>query len=89
VAPPVPFGHPDLVLAQAVACGAITAVDAELIAATRLELRPLAEVATELHLPYQAARRRRARAEQRLVAAIRQGRLAGPGAYLLLQPTAA
>jgi hypothetical protein len=35
--PPRPWGHPDLVLAAAVTAGAITAAEAALIGATRLE----------------------------------------------------
>ncbi|MCI0689227.1 MAG: hypothetical protein L0Y54_18645 [Sporichthyaceae bacterium] len=89
IAAPVPFGHPDLVLAEAVSCGAINAMEAELIAQTRIEDKPLAAVASALGLPYQAARRRRARAERGLVALIVEGGIAGPGVYRLLHPDAA
>lgn len=70
-APPPPSGHPDFVLARAVAAGAITAADAELIAVTRLELVPLVEVAADRNMTYEAAKRARLRAEQRLVAHLR------------------
>ncbi|MCI0690095.1 MAG: hypothetical protein L0Y54_23090, partial [Sporichthyaceae bacterium] len=89
VAPPMPFGHPDLVLADAVGSGVIDAFDAELIGRTRIENQRLTQAAADLGMPYQAARRRRARAERLLVAAITHGRLAGPGVYQLLHPDAA
>ncbi|USX56407.1 hypothetical protein [Lentzea sp. HUAS12] len=64
-------GHPDFVLARAVAEGAITAVEAELIGRTRLEGLQLADVAAERHLSYEAAKKARQRAEHRLVAYLR------------------
>jgi hypothetical protein len=66
--PPPPWGHPDFVLARAVAENAITAAEAELIGATRLEGVALADAATEHGLSYQAAKKARQRAEHRLVA---------------------
>ncbi len=66
--PPPPWGHPDFVLARAVAEGAITAVEAELIGSTRLEGVPLVDAAAERGLAYQAAKKARLRAEHRLVA---------------------
>jgi hypothetical protein len=66
--PPPPWGHPDFVLARAVAEGAITPFEAELIGATRLEGVPLADAAVERDLSYQAAKKARQRAEHRLVA---------------------
>ncbi|PSL57014.1 hypothetical protein B0I31_103774 [Saccharothrix carnea] len=66
--PPPPWGHPDFVLARAVAERAITSVEAELIGSTRLEGVPLADAATERNLSYQAAKKARQRAEHRLVA---------------------
>jgi hypothetical protein len=66
--PPQPWGHPDFVLARAVAEGAITAAEAELIGSTRLEGVPLADAAAERDLSYQAAKKARQRAEHRLVA---------------------
>ncbi len=66
--PPPPWGHPDFVLARAVAEQAITAAEAELIGSTRLEGVPLADAAAERNLSYQAAKKARQRAEHRLVA---------------------
>jgi hypothetical protein len=66
--PAPPWGHPDFVLARAVAEGAITSVEAELIGSTRLEGVPLADAAAERDLSYQAAKKARLRAEHRLVA---------------------
>ncbi|MDN5751620.1 MAG: hypothetical protein L0H64_24500, partial [Pseudonocardia sp.] len=71
-APPVPAGHPDLVMARAVSAGVITAVEAELIGSTRLEEVSLAEAATRLGTGYEAAKKARQRAEQRLVAFVRE-----------------
>ncbi|WP_027930124.1 hypothetical protein [Amycolatopsis thermoflava] len=69
---PPPWGHPDFVLARAVAEGAITAAEAELIGATRLEGVPLADAAAERDVSYQAAKKARQRAERRLVAYLRE-----------------
>ncbi|MGX7829021.1 hypothetical protein ACTG9Q_28435 [Actinokineospora sp. 24-640] len=66
--PPPPWGHPDFVLARAVAEHAITAAEAELIGSTRLEGVAMADAATECNLSYQAAKKARQRAEHRLVA---------------------
>ncbi|MDQ3579360.1 MAG: hypothetical protein M3443_17560 [Actinomycetota bacterium] len=66
--PPPPWGHPDFVLARAIAEGAITSTEAELIGSTRLEGMPLADAAVERGLSYQAAKKARQRAEHRLVA---------------------
>ncbi|MFD2415349.1 hypothetical protein [Amycolatopsis pigmentata] len=68
VAPPPPWGHPDFVLARAVAEGAITGEEAELIASTRLEGVPLATAAQRRDLSYEAVKKVRQRAEHRLVA---------------------
>jgi len=71
--PPKPFGHPDFVLARAVVAGAIRADDAELIGATRLGEMTLADAAVAWGLSYQAAERRRHRAETALVAFVVDG----------------
>jgi hypothetical protein len=63
-------GHPDLVLADAVAAGVLTAVEAEIIAATRLEHRPLRVVAAAHQVSVNTLWMRRDRAEKRLVAAL-------------------
>jgi hypothetical protein len=67
-APPPPWGHPDFVLARAVAENAITANEAELIGSTRLEGVPLATAAEERGVTYEAAKKTRQRAEHRLIA---------------------
>jgi hypothetical protein len=69
--PPAPWGHPDFVLARAVAERAITAVEAELIGATRLEGVSLVVAAAARGLSYEAAKKARRRAEHRLVAYLR------------------
>lgn len=71
--PPVPWGHPDLVLLDAVAKGVISEVDAELIGMTRLEKRTLADAARELGLTTEAAKKRRQRCEPVLVEAVLSG----------------
>lgn len=75
---PPPWGHPDFVLARAVAEGAITATEAELIGCTRLEGVPLVDVAAERHLSYEAAKKARQRAEHRLIAYLRDDTSAAP-----------
>jgi hypothetical protein len=69
--PPRLYGHPDFVLWQAVAEGAICADDAELIGETRLGGMTLPEAAAAWGLTYDAVERRRHRAEGALVAWIR------------------
>jgi hypothetical protein len=76
--PPLrPWGHPDFVLARAVAADVITRTAADLIGRTRLEGVPLAQAAGEHALSYTAARNRRRRAELRLAQAIHDGELSG------------
>ncbi|WP_327587002.1 hypothetical protein OHA25_08320 [Nonomuraea sp. NBC_00507] len=71
--PPTPYGHPDLVLADAVAKGVVSDLDAELIALTRLEKRTLAEAAALLGLSTEGAKKRRQRAEPLLIDAVLAG----------------
>lgn len=66
--PTPPWGHPDFVLARAVAENVITADEAELIGSTRLEDHPLATAAAERGVSYKAAQQVRRRAEHRLAA---------------------
>ncbi len=66
--PPVPAGHPDVVLARAVTAGIITQAEADLIGMTRLEDVALRDWAVEHGLNYVAARQVRSRAERRLAA---------------------
>ncbi|MDN5920693.1 MAG: hypothetical protein L0I76_37260 [Pseudonocardia sp.] len=61
-------GHPDLVLARAVADGVITAAEAALIGSTRLEGVRLADAARARAQSYPAANTARHRAERRLLA---------------------
>ncbi|GAA2975976.1 PqqD family protein [Actinokineospora diospyrosa] len=66
IEPPPPAGHPDFVLADAVAAGAITAAEAELIGSTRFEDVSLADAAALRNVSRQAVRKARRRAEYRL-----------------------
>lgn len=59
-------GHPDLVLARAVAEGLLAPHEADLIAATRLDGRTLIRLADERGVSYEAVKKTRARAERRL-----------------------
>ncbi|WP_116202331.1 hypothetical protein [Amycolatopsis circi] len=64
--PHAPWGHPDLVLARAVADGVLTQTEAALIGATRLEHMPVADWATQHQTGEWAAYKARKRAELRL-----------------------
>jgi hypothetical protein len=64
--PPRPPAHGDLLLAQAVRVGVLSRVDAELIAATRVEEVPLRQLAGRWGVGYEALRKRRYRAETAL-----------------------
>jgi hypothetical protein len=72
-APPRPYGHPDLVLTDAVARGVLTLLEARIIGCTRLENMSLAEAADRLAMSYEAVRKVRQRAEPRLARAILRG----------------
>lgn len=63
-----PYGHPDLVLVEAVAQGVIEAADAALIAETRLGDMTLAQAGSVLGLAAESVRHRRRRAERKVVA---------------------
>lgn len=65
--PRPPYGHPDLVLAQAVAEDVLTPTEAELISATRLGETSVTEWAREHGAQLQAVFKARSRAEVRLV----------------------
>jgi len=72
--PPIqPWGHPDLVLARAVAEGVLTRIEADLIGATRLEEMPLADWARARGVGLKTTYSTRERAERRLVAYLRKG----------------
>jgi hypothetical protein len=64
--PPRQPAHGDLLLAQAVRAGVLARVDAELIAATRVEEIPLRDLAGRWGTGYEALRKRRYRAETAL-----------------------
>jgi hypothetical protein len=64
--PPRSPAHGDLLLAQAVQAGVLSQVDAELIAATRVEEVPLRDLAGRWGVGYEALRKRRYRAEAAL-----------------------
>ncbi len=66
--PARPYGHPDLVLAEAVDQGVIEAADAALIGDTRLGDMTLAQAASVLGLAAESVRHRRRRAEAKVVA---------------------
>ena len=65
--PKSPSRHVDLLLAEAVADGALTAVEAEIIGATRLEKQRLTAIARAQNLHPSVLSRRRHQAESRLV----------------------
>jgi hypothetical protein len=85
--PPMPWGHPDLVLARAVAAGVISAREARVIGTTRLEQVSLTEYATATGSTYLAVQRCRQRGEARLVAALRDGLLSDPTADTIHEAT--
>ena len=66
--PARPYGHPDLVLVEAVEQGVIDAADAALIGETRLGDMTLAQAAAVLGLAAESVRHRRRRAEAKVVA---------------------
>ena len=77
-APRQPWGHPDFVLAAAVRAGVITADEADLIGATRLDGVRLEQAAVDRGATRAAVLKRRYRAERRLVAALDSGDLSTP-----------
>ncbi|MBO2465750.1 hypothetical protein [Actinomadura violacea] len=76
-------GDVDQVLEAAVRQGAITADEAEIIAATRLDGVAPAELAERLGTSYSALMKRRRRAEMRLVEAMRDNGLRDDFGYLM------
>jgi hypothetical protein len=85
--PPPPFGHPDLVLARAVAAGVITAAEADLIGTTYLEDVSVAEYADRTGRSRWAVYKRLTAAKARLVAAIHSGALSDPDAEVIAEAT--
>ncbi|MEV6299890.1 hypothetical protein AB0M02_10850 [Actinoplanes sp. NPDC051861] len=86
-APMKAAGHPDLVLARAVAAGVISAAEAELIGATRLEGVPVADYAAHVERSYWAVVKERSRAEERLVAAVQDGALSDQDMAVIAEAT--
>lgn len=84
--PRAPWGHPDLVLLDAVAAGVITLDEAKLIATTRLENVPINRVAVLAGERTNTVVVRRRRAEQRLARAIAEERLSRNVVTSLLEP---
>jgi hypothetical protein len=80
-------GHPDLVLARAVTAGVITAAEADLIGATRLEDVAIAGYAQRVGKSPKAVYKARDRAEGRLVTAVRAGVLSDPDAQVIAEAT--
>ena len=74
-APYLPWGHPDFVLATAVARGVLSPAQARLIGRNRLEGIPLSQIARELGISHSALCNRRKRAEKAITEAIRGGLL--------------
>jgi hypothetical protein len=72
--PARPPAHGDLLLAQAVGAGVLSRVDAEVIAATRVEEVPLRQLAGHWGTGYEALRKRRYRAEAALARWLASGR---------------
>lgn len=76
--PPRPYGHPDLILARAVDEEVISATDAAVIGATRLEGVSLEQAARRLGTSYVALDQRRHRAEWALRTFIEEGGASEP-----------
>ncbi len=85
--PPPPYGHPDLVLARAVAAGVISAEEADLIGTTYLENVSVAEYADRAGVSRWTVYKRRKAAEARLVDAIASGTLSDPNAEVVAEAT--
>lgn len=73
--PARPYGHPDLILSRAVRTGWITAEQAELISATRLDRELIDQIAATRGVEASVLRMRRRRGELALVEAMRNGHL--------------
>jgi predicted DNA-binding protein (UPF0251 family) len=85
--PPPPYGHPDLVLARAVAVGVLSVEEADLIGVTYLEDVSVTEYADRTGLSRWTVYKRRKAAVIRLVEAIRSGALSDPAAEVIAEAT--
>ncbi|WP_344587557.1 hypothetical protein [Actinomadura vinacea] len=83
-----PEQHVDLLMDAAVRQGTLTRLEAEIVIATRLEGVAPDSVAKQLGIGYEALMKRRRRAEERLVAAMRDGGLREDFADLMSDPGA-
>ena len=77
IVPHLPYGHPDLLLARAVAIRVLDQDDADLITATWLEHKTIEQVARRTGADADVLRMRRLRAGRRLADAILDGLLSG------------
>jgi hypothetical protein len=77
IVPHLPYGHPDLLLARAVAIRVLDQDDADLIIATWLEHETIEQVARRTGADADVLRMRRLRAGRRLADAILDGLLSG------------
>src|SRR6266545_341158 len=77
IVPHLPYGHPDLLLARAVAIRVLDPDDADLITATWLEYKTIEQVARRTGADADVLRMRRLRAGRRLADAILDGLLSG------------
>ena len=82
-----PEGHPDVLLARAVAIGVLTADEAELIGVTYLQDVSVADYADRAGVSRWTVYKRRKAAETRLVEAIRSGALSDPDAQVIAEAT--
>ena len=85
--PPPPYGHPDLVLAGAVAAGVITAAEADLIGTTYLEDVSVAEYADRAGVSRWTVYKRLTAAKDRLLQALAWGELCDPDADTIAEAT--
>ncbi len=89
VVPHLPYGHPDLLLARAVAIKLIDQDDADLITATWLERKTIEQVARATGIDPAVLRMRRLRAGRRVGDAIVDGLLSGTVSTAVLKTLAA
>jgi predicted DNA-binding protein (UPF0251 family) len=85
--PPPPYGHPDLVLARAVAAGVISAEEADLIGTVYLEDVSVAEYADRAGVSRWTVYKRLTAAKDRLVRALACGGLSDPDADTIAEAT--
>jgi predicted DNA-binding protein (UPF0251 family) len=84
---PPPYGHPDFVLARAVAAGVLSAGDADLIGVTALEDVSVAQYAERIGVSRWTIYKRHQAAKTRLLKAILSGTLSDPDAEAIAEAT--